>query len=87
VLSKAFDLCVDGYLALCSLKKVLVDQLTYGPLQNALFMAFLATAIEGRSWPTVQARLVAELPAVQARAWRVWPVASFISQELIPLKV
>ena len=33
----------------CSLKKVLVDQLTYGPLQNVLFMTFLAYMVEGRS--------------------------------------
>ncbi|EFN52473.1 hypothetical protein CHLNCDRAFT_138820 [Chlorella variabilis] len=72
--------------ALRSVKKVLVDQLAYGPVQNALFMAFLASVVEGRSWATTRAKLASDWPGVQRRSWRVWPVASFISQEYVPLK-
>lgn len=63
-----------------------MDQLAYGPVQNALFMAFLASVVEGRSWATTRAKLASDWPGVQRRSWRVWPVASFISQEYVPLK-
>lgn len=33
-----------------SAKKVLVDQLTFGPLCNGLFLAFMASVVEGRGW-------------------------------------
>jgi peroxisomal membrane protein 2 len=66
---------------------VLTDQLVYGPLQNALFISFLAAVVEGRSGASTLARLRGELPAVQSRGWRFWPVVSFVNQEFIPLKV
>lgn len=68
-------------------KKVLLDQLTYGPLQNILFMSYIAYVVEGRSWGATMAKLRADLPMVQSRGWRVWPVASWVNQEFVPLKL
>jgi peroxisomal membrane protein 2 len=67
-------------------KKVLTDQLVYGPLQNAIFMTFLAVVVEGRSWAATRTKLQADFVGVQSRGWRVWPVVSFVNQEFVPLK-
>lgn len=66
---------------------MLTDQLVYGPLQNALFISFLAAVVEGRGAAATLARLRGDLPSVQSRGWRFWPVVSFVNQEFIPLKV
>lgn len=66
-------------------KKVLLDQLTYGPLNNVLFMIFMAKVIEGRSWRTTLLKMKADYPAIQLRGWRFWPVAQLINQTVVPL--
>jgi hypothetical protein len=68
-------------------KKVLLDQLTYGPLNNILFMMFMAKLIEGRSWKTTLSKIKADYPAIQLRGWRFWPVAQFVNQTVVPLQL
>ncbi|PSC69130.1 Peroxisomal membrane PMP22 isoform A [Micractinium conductrix] len=70
-----------------SLKKVAVDQLTFGPFVNALFMSYMSAVVEGRSLAATRAKVSHEFTAVQARSWRVWPLASFVSQQYVPLQL
>ncbi|KAI3430384.1 hypothetical protein D9Q98_004979 [Chlorella vulgaris] len=77
----------DKHDPLRTVKKVLTDQLVYGPLQNAVFMTFLAVVVEGRSWAATRTKLQADFVGVQSRGWRVWPVVSFVNQEFVPLKL
>ncbi|KAL4422648.1 hypothetical protein ABPG75_008845 [Micractinium tetrahymenae] len=70
-----------------SVKKVVVDQLTFGPLCNGLFLAFMAGVVEGRGWAGTRDKLRREFAGVQQRGWRLWPLASFISQQFVPLQL
>lgn len=70
-----------------SVKKTLLDQLTFGPWCNALFMSYMALVVEGRSLSSTTSKVRAEFAGVQARGWRLWPLASYISQEFVPLQL
>lgn len=70
-----------------SAKKVLLDQLTFGPLCNGLFLAFMAGVVEGRGWAGTRDKLRRDFAGVQQRGWRLWPLASFISQQFVPLQL
>lgn len=69
------------------LKRAALDQLTYGPLCNLLFILWFARAVERRPWAAARAKAAAEFPAVQARGWRVWPAASLAGQLFVPLEL
>jgi peroxisomal membrane protein 2 len=69
------------------LKRAALDQLTYGPLCNLLFLLWFAHAVERRPWAALRAKAAAEFPAVQARGWRVWPAASLAGQLFVPLEL
>ncbi|PRW20594.1 Peroxisomal membrane PMP22 [Chlorella sorokiniana] len=68
-------------------KRVLLDQLSYGPVQNAAFMVFMAKVVEGRSWGATGDKLRKDFGAVQRRGWRVWPLASWVNQQFVPLQL
>ena len=73
--------------ALRLLQRVGLDQLLYAPLNNCLMILYVSLVADQRSWPAARAKLVAELPAVQRRGWRVWPAVQLINQSLVPLEV
>jgi len=64
-----------------ALAKVAVDQLTYGPLCNLVFMAYTSPD-KGR----VAARLRRDFAGVQLRGWRVWPLAGLLNYRFVPLE-
>lgn len=67
-------------------KKVTLDQLTYGPLNNILFMTYISMVVEGRSWTATRTKVRNEYPGVQSKGWRLWPVAQFVNQSFVPLE-
>lgn len=68
-------------------KKVLLDQLTYGPLNNVLFMLFISKVVEGRSNAVTMRKLRSSYWEIQKRGWRLWPMAQFINQSFVPLNL
>ncbi|CAL5219508.1 g1351 [Coccomyxa viridis] len=68
-------------------KRVLLDQLTFGPFCNALFMSYIAMVVEGRSWDFTKAKLYTDFSGVQKNGWRLWPLASWITYQYIPLRL
>jgi peroxisomal membrane protein 2 len=73
--------------ALRPVKKMLLDQTTYGPLSNVLFMLWVALVVEGRSWSATRTKVAADYPGVQLQGWRLWPASTLASQALVPLKL
>jgi peroxisomal membrane protein 2 len=73
--------------ALRPLKKVALEQLTWGPLNNALLMLYLAKAVEGRSWAATWRATAANFGGVQRSGWRLWPAASLVNQTFVPLEL
>lgn len=68
------------------LKKVALDQLTYGPACNLVFMAY-TTLFVARSGPSVLGRrLRRDFVHVQRNGWRVWPLASAVNLRFVPLE-
>lgn len=68
-------------------QRVAADQLLYAPLNNAATILFVALVADRRSWPAARSKLVAELPGVQRRGWRLWPLVQLFNQSLVPLEV
>lgn len=58
-----------------SAKKVLLDQLTFGPLCNGLFLAFMAGVVEGRGWAGTRWAPAAHrlAPGMEQLAWAPCP--------------
>lgn len=70
-----------------AIKKVCVDQLTYGPLNNILMIFFIAKIVEGRSWNATRTRLYYSYPSVQLKGWSLWPAAQWLNHRFIPLNL
>ncbi|KXZ53212.1 hypothetical protein GPECTOR_7g1105 [Gonium pectorale] len=68
------------------LLKVLIDQLTYGPVCNILFMSFAALVLEGRPVAKVVSKILSDYPGVQLNGWRLWPLAALINYRFVPLQ-
>lgn len=68
------------------LLKVLVDQSTYGPVCNVLFMAFASLVLEGRTMSFTARRIRTDFPAVQRNGWRLWPLAALINYKFVPVQ-
>ncbi|KAK9909772.1 hypothetical protein WJX75_007242 [Coccomyxa subellipsoidea] len=68
-------------------KKVLLDQLSYGPLNNVLLMSYITLIVEGRSWDFTRTKLFNDFAGVQKNGWRLWPLASFINYRFVPLRL
>ncbi|KAF5950682.1 hypothetical protein HYC85_012675 [Camellia sinensis] len=52
-------------------KKVLLQQLTYHPWNNLLYMVYYGLLVEGRPWRSVKNKVRKEYPALQLDAWKV----------------
>ncbi|GLC34883.1 hypothetical protein PLESTB_001174100 [Pleodorina starrii] len=68
------------------LKKVVVDQLTYGPVCNVLFMSFATLVLEGKSLSFLMQKIPRDYPGVQLNGWRLWPLAALINYRFVPLQ-
>lgn len=66
-------------------KKVTLDQLTYGPLNNIMFMSYISMVVENKSARATRSKLRADYPSVQLAGWRLWPLAQFLNQSFVPL--
>eukprot|EP00897_Mesotaenium_endlicherianum_P002764 jgi/Mesen1/2515/ME000016S01862 len=67
-------------------KKVVVEQLTYGPLCNILLMAYISLVVEGRSWHLTRRKLEKDYASVQLNGWKVWPLAALINYRYVPIQ-
>ena len=67
-------------------RKVLLDQLTFGPVSNIAFMTFFALAVApgGSANVGVARRVRDDLPRVQLLAWRFWPVVAAVNYRAVP---
>ena len=71
-------------------RKVLLDQLTFGPVSNIAFMTFFALAVApaagggGGSSVGLARRVRDDLPRVQLLAWRFWPVVAAVNYRAVP---
>ena len=68
------------------LDQVLLDQSTYGPLCNVLFMSFAGLALEGLSLHALRDRIANNFVSVQLNGWKLWPLAALINYRFVPLK-
>lgn len=68
------------------LTKVVIDQLSYGPLCNILFMSFATLVLEGRSFGELAAKVRKDYVGVQLNGWRLWPLAALINYRFVPLE-
>jgi peroxisomal membrane protein 2 len=68
-------------------RKVLLDQLTFGPVSNIAFMTFFALAVAPASAAKgvgVARRVRDDLPRVQLLAWRFWPLVAAFNYQAVP---
>ena len=68
-------------------QRVAADQLLYAPLNNGLMILYVSIVADRRPLAAARAKLVAELPAVQRRGWRLWPAVQLVNQSLVPVEV
>lgn len=68
------------------LRKVLVDQSTYGPLCNILFMSFATLVLEGRTLAYLKDKIRRDYVLVQLNGWKLWPLAALINYKFVPLQ-
>lgn len=68
------------------LKKVALDQFTYGPVCNLVFMAYTTLFVAGAGVSELGRRVRRDFAAVQRNGWRVWPLASAINLRFVPLE-
>lgn len=48
---------------------------------------YVSLVADRRGWRAARAKVVSELPGVQRRGWRVWPVLQLVNQSVVPLEV
>jgi peroxisomal membrane protein 2 len=68
------------------LKKVALDQFTYGPACNLVFMAYTTLVVAGAGLGELGVKVRRDFAAVQRNGWRVWPLCSAISYRFVPLE-
>mmetsp|Transcript_11186 Transcript_11186/g.21100 ORF Transcript_11186/g.21100 Transcript_11186/m.21100 type:complete len:196 (+) Transcript_11186:217-804(+) len=66
-------------------KKVVVDQLTYGPLCNLVAMTYISLLVEGHHWKSYCASLLRKFASAQVQSWKVWPLATLINYKFVPV--
>jgi protein Mpv17 len=59
------------------------DAFVYGPIVNALALAYMRAVVDGRR-AGVGAHVKRAWPGAQARAWRLWPAASLVAYAAVP---
>lgn len=69
-----------------ALAKVAVDQLTYGPVCNLVFMTYTTLVIAKGTVGELAGRVRRDYLAVQRNGWRVWPLAGLINYRFVPLE-
>lgn len=62
-----------------------MDQITYGPVCNIMFMSFTTLALERKSLDFLIGKLDRDYPTVQRFGWRLWPLASLLNYKLVPV--
>lgn len=67
------------------LKKVMIDQLTYGPVCNVLLMSYLTCVVQGCSVQDLKHKLVRDFARVQSQGWKLWPAAGLVNYRYVPL--
>ncbi|KAL4449010.1 hypothetical protein ABPG77_007727 [Micractinium sp. CCAP 211/92] len=67
-------------------QRVGLDQLLYAPVNNCLMILYVSLVADRRGWRAARAKVVSELPGVQRRGWRVWPVLQLVNQSVVPLE-
>eukprot|EP00899_Mesostigma_viride_P017166 jgi/Mesvir1/25450/Mv01721-RA.1 len=72
---------------LTAIRKVIIDQLTYGPVCNNLFMMYITMVVEGRSWAFAREKWRRDYPGVQMNGWKLWPLAGLINYKFVPLQL
>ena len=67
------------------LKALLLDQLVFAPLSNALFFVLMSLQQDKRpSWADIQVELRKKLWPSLLLYWRVWPAAKLVSFAFVP---
>lgn len=79
----AWQQCLDAAGVRSPAARALADNTLYGPFTNALALAYITAIVDGKR-RGVTAHVAATLPAAQARAWRVWPLASLFAYCAVP---
>mmetsp|Transcript_71212 Transcript_71212/g.225089 ORF Transcript_71212/g.225089 Transcript_71212/m.225089 type:complete len:186 (+) Transcript_71212:205-762(+) len=69
------------------IRKTVFDQLTYGPMCNVLFMSWITLVVERQGLSALLAKIQRDFAAVQAKGWRLWPAATFINYQFVPLQL
>ncbi|KAL6764900.1 hypothetical protein V8C86DRAFT_2465382 [Haematococcus lacustris] len=67
------------------LKKVIIDQTSYGPLCNLMFMSYATVVLEGKTLSFLRNKVQVEYPKVQLNGWKVWPLAALINYAFVPI--
>ena len=67
------------------LVKTVLDQATYGPVQNLAFMSFITLAVEGKSLAALRRLVHENFWGVQLNGWKVWPLAALINYRYLPV--
>ena len=47
----------------------------------------MCVSVPGRSWDFTKAKLYTDFSGVQKNGWRLWPLASWITYQFIPLRL
>lgn len=69
------------------LMKVIIDQVTYGPVNNIANMTFFALMVESKGWKHLIAKIMQDYPAVQLNGWKLWPAAAMLNYRYVPLNL
>jgi len=69
-----------------AVKKVVLDQLTIGPILNLAFMTYTSVVVNGIPPAIAFNAIVNNYPGAQIQGWKVWPIASLINYRFIPLQ-
>lgn len=68
-------------------RKVVIDQITYGPVCNLALMSFLALVVDGRSFKFTANKLRSDFWSVQRNGWKFWPLVAVLNYRYVPLKL
>lgn len=69
-----------------AIKKVALEQLSYGPFCNVMAISYISAVVEGRSWSQTGRKLMATWPTVQRNGWKLWPMVCLINHKYVPLQ-
>ncbi len=70
-----------------ALRKMLCDQLCFGPVGNVVFISFIGCAIQGLGVGGTVRKVREEYVATQVSGWLVWPLASVCNQYYVPIEL